>query len=123
VTEKTGSVIGVATVKDNDELMLINTEGVIIRMPVADISIQSRITQGVKLIRMDEGVSVVGMAIVAPMALAEDQNERDNERNDGRDSQSNSGRDNESNDNESNSGSDIESNSESNNERNEEEGD
>jgi len=63
-TDKTGTLIGVATVKEDNELMLINSEGVIIRMPVADISVQGRVAQGVKLIQMNEGVSVVGMATV-----------------------------------------------------------
>jgi len=63
-TEKTGGLIGVSNVKEQDDLMLINSEGVIIRMHIADISVQGRVTQGVKLIQMDAGVSVVGMAKV-----------------------------------------------------------
>ena len=61
-TEKTGHLVGIAAVKEQDELMLINSEGVIIRTPVSNISVKGRVTQGVKLIQMDEGVSVVGMA-------------------------------------------------------------
>jgi len=63
-TEKTGALVGISTVMEQDELMLINSEGVIIRMAVADISVKGRVTLGVKLIQMDEGVNVVGMAIV-----------------------------------------------------------
>ncbi|MCL2421422.1 MAG: DNA gyrase subunit A, partial [Defluviitaleaceae bacterium] len=63
-TEKTGNLVGIAAVKEQDELMLINSEGVIIRTPVSNISVKGRVTQGVKLIQMDEGVSVVGMATV-----------------------------------------------------------
>ena len=63
--EKTGSLISVATVNENDDLMIINSEGVIIRISVADISVKGRNTQGVKLIQMDPGVTVVGMAKVA----------------------------------------------------------
>ena len=61
-TEKTGPLIGISSVREQDDLMLINSEGVIIRMPIADISVKGRVTQGVKLIQMDTGVSVAGMA-------------------------------------------------------------
>ena len=60
--EKTGQVVGIKAVTDNDGLMLINSEGVIIRIRVADISVQGRYASGVKLINMDTGVTVVGMA-------------------------------------------------------------
>jgi len=61
-SNRSGPVIGVAAVHDNDELMLINSEGVIIRIRVADISTQGRYASGVKLINMNDGVTVVGMA-------------------------------------------------------------
>jgi DNA gyrase subunit A len=61
-TEQTGNVIGVCTVSERDELMLINSEGVIIRIRVSDVSVQGRFAQGVKLINMNEGVTVAGMA-------------------------------------------------------------
>ena len=48
--------------------MLLNSEGIIIRIRVADISVQGRITQGVKLINMDSGTTVVGMAKLLPEA-------------------------------------------------------
>ncbi|MCL2015388.1 MAG: DNA gyrase subunit A [Defluviitaleaceae bacterium] len=64
-TEKTGNLIGISAVKETDELLLINSEGVIIRTPVSTISMQGRNTQGVKLIQMDAGVSVIGMAKVS----------------------------------------------------------
>lgn len=63
ITEKTGNLVGLATVTEQDDVMLINTEGVIIRMSAADISEYKRSTQGVRLIKMDEGVTVVSMAI------------------------------------------------------------
>jgi len=74
-TDKTGELVGVSAVKEQDDLMLINSEGVIIRMPVADISVQGRVTLGVKLIQMDSGVSVVGMAKVSDVGDAEDDGE------------------------------------------------
>lgn len=63
ITEKTGNLIGIANVSDQDDVMLINTEGVIIRMSTADISEYKRATQGVRLIKMDEGVTVVSLAL------------------------------------------------------------
>ena len=50
ITEKTGNVVGVKAVNEDNEIMLITTEGIIIRISCGDISIQGRITSGVKLI-------------------------------------------------------------------------
>jgi len=68
---RSGPVVGVAAVHDNDELMLINSEGVIIRIRVADISTQGRYASGVKLINMAEGVTVVGMAKIDESIVSE----------------------------------------------------
>jgi DNA gyrase subunit A len=68
-SERTGKVVGVTAVGENDELMLINSEGVIIRIRVSDISVQKRYAQGVKLIQMNEGVTVAGMAKIVDGAL------------------------------------------------------
>ncbi|MCL2851861.1 MAG: DNA gyrase subunit A [Defluviitaleaceae bacterium] len=62
ITEKTGAIIGVCKVSQNDELILINSEGTIIRMRIDDISTTGRVAQGVKLINLESGVKVVGMA-------------------------------------------------------------
>ena len=64
ITEKTGNVVGVAKVTDDDELMLINSDGVVIRLRVADISVIGRVTQGVKLINLPEGTDLISMAKV-----------------------------------------------------------
>ncbi|MCD7863551.1 MAG: DNA gyrase subunit A [Lachnospiraceae bacterium] len=61
ITEKTGDVMGIMAVNDNDEIMMITTEGVIIQIRVSDISTLGRITSGVKLMNLDEGVSVAQM--------------------------------------------------------------
>jgi DNA gyrase subunit A len=53
ITEKTGDVIGVKAVNDDNEVMLITTEGIIIRLVVSDISVLGRITSGVKLMNID----------------------------------------------------------------------
>jgi len=62
VTEKTGYVVGARIVKDGDELMLINSDGIIIRLNVADISTTSRNTMGVTLMKTGEDVNIVAMA-------------------------------------------------------------
>ncbi len=61
-TEKTGYAVGIAMVNDNEELMLVTSEGVIIRIRVKDISTVGRIAQGVKLINVDKGVTVMSIA-------------------------------------------------------------
>ncbi len=64
VTEKTGDVIGLRVVHESQELMLISTEGIVIRMNIADISLISRNTQGVKLMRAAENDRVASMAVM-----------------------------------------------------------
>lgn len=64
ITEKTGDVIGMKAVNEDDEIMMINSEGVIIRMSCADISKLGRITSGVKLINLKEDEKVVSLAKV-----------------------------------------------------------
>ena len=61
-TEKTGHIIGVKVVTDNDDVMLITASGVIIRIKVNDISILGRNTQGITLMRTSEGGRVVNLA-------------------------------------------------------------
>ena len=61
LTEKTGLLTGVLMLEENEEIMLITSEGVIIRLRGADISTIGRVSQGVKLMNLDEGVSVVGI--------------------------------------------------------------
>ncbi len=64
IAERTGNLIGVKAVNDDHEIMMITTEGVIIQLPVNDISIIGRNTSGVKLINLDEGVTVAKIAKV-----------------------------------------------------------
>ena len=73
VTDKTGEVIGVKMVKENDDIILISSDGTIIRLSVKDISILGRNTQGVTLMRMPEGVKLVSIAKVTD----EEENEED----------------------------------------------
>ncbi len=64
ITEKTGNIIGVKAVNLDDEVMLITTEGIIIRIKVSDTTLLGRITSGVKLINLDENVTVASIAKV-----------------------------------------------------------
>ena len=64
ITEKTGDVVGVKAVTDENELMMITTEGIIIQLRIEDISTLGRITSGVKLINLDKGVKVAQIAKV-----------------------------------------------------------
>ena len=62
ITEKTGPLVGVKVVNDDDDVLVINDAGVIIRMVCADINCYSRGAQGVKLMNLDEGVKVISIA-------------------------------------------------------------
>lgn len=62
VTPKTGAIAGIRTVSEEDEVMIITSEGIIIRLKIDNISEMGRVTQGVKLINLEEQVSVVGIA-------------------------------------------------------------
>ena len=64
ITEKTGHVIGLKVVHDDQELMLITTEGIVIRTNISDISVIGRNTQGVMLMRTDTNDKVASMATI-----------------------------------------------------------
>ncbi|MCI8326619.1 MAG: DNA gyrase subunit A, partial [Lachnospiraceae bacterium] len=64
ITEKTGNIVGAKAVKSENEVMLITIEGIIIRLKVEDISILGRVTSGVKLINMDDDITVASIAKV-----------------------------------------------------------
>jgi DNA gyrase subunit A len=66
ITEKNGAVVGIATVTDSDELMLISQSGVLIRTPVTGISVIGRNTQGVRVMRLDDKDKVISLAKIAP---------------------------------------------------------
>ena len=65
LTEKTGLLTGILVIEENEELMLINSEGVIIRLRANEISLLGRVSQGVKLINLNEDVNVVGIAKIS----------------------------------------------------------
>ncbi len=64
ITDKTGNVVGVKAVNEDNEIMLITTEGIIIRISCSDISILGRITSGVKLMDVADNISVASIAKV-----------------------------------------------------------
>ena len=64
ITEKTGNVVGIKAVNEENEVMIINTEGIIIRMACEGISVLGRITSGVKLINLKDGDMVASIAKV-----------------------------------------------------------
>ena len=65
LTDKTGALVGIRCVTMNDDLLLINDAGVVIRMGMEDIRICGRNSQGVRLIRMDEDMKVISMTCTA----------------------------------------------------------
>ncbi len=62
ITKKIGQLVGAKVVKDNCEIMLISSEGIVIRMDINGISLMGRSTQGVTLMRLDKDDSVVALA-------------------------------------------------------------
>ena len=78
ITEKTGNLVAIKNVTDNDDLMIINKSGITIRMAVADLRVMGRATQGVKLINIKDNDSI---AAVAKVMHEEEENDeiKDNE--------------------------------------------
>ena len=64
ITEKTGNVVGVKAVTDENEIMMITTEGIIIQLRMQDISTLGRITSGVKMMDLEDGVRIAKIAKV-----------------------------------------------------------
>ena len=72
-------MIGVKNLHMDDEIMMINTEGIVIRMMCSDISVLGRVTSGVKLMNLSENVSVASIAKVRETS-ADQKNRRRNDR-------------------------------------------
>ncbi|MBL4904843.1 MAG: DNA gyrase subunit A, partial [Flavobacteriaceae bacterium] len=64
VTDKTGQLISIKSVKDGDDLMIINKSGIVIRLSVASLRVMGRATQGVKLINIKNSDSIAAVAKV-----------------------------------------------------------
>lgn len=74
MSERNGLIVATFPVKDNDEIMLVTDSGQIIRMPVSDIRIAGRRTQGVTLFRIDETEKVVSVAILENQSNGDENN-------------------------------------------------
>jgi DNA gyrase subunit A len=72
VTEKTGHLISIKDVEDDDDLMIINKSGIVIRIGVAKLRVMGRATQGVKLIDIRTGDEIAAVAKVKKMSEVED---------------------------------------------------
>ena len=85
-SEVTGNVIGIYSVDDSEDIILITSEGIIIRISAADIRTIGRTTKGVRLMRLDEGVKVVSMGKTEHEEKEDDESEN-NETENGADSE------------------------------------
>ena len=65
ITDKTGTLVSIKAVSDSDDLMITTINGIMIRMDMAELRVMGRATQGVKLIRLDEGDEIADIAVVA----------------------------------------------------------
>ena len=74
--KKTGELIGAMVVNDNDEILLINSDGIIIRIKACEVSRLGRATQGVKIMRVDEAANIITLAKVIK---GEEDDDEDNE--------------------------------------------
>lgn len=79
ITEKTGNVVGVKAVNEENEIMLITTEGIIIRLECIDISILGRITSGVKLMNLKNDITVASIAKVREKEEESEETEEETE--------------------------------------------
>ncbi len=72
ITEKTGNLVSIKEVIDTDDLMIINKSGITIRISVADLRVMGRATQGVKLIRLQEGDAISSVEKIEHIAVDEE---------------------------------------------------
>ncbi|MCM1049335.1 MAG: DNA gyrase subunit A [Clostridiales bacterium] len=73
ITEKTGNVVGVKAVNDDHEILMITTEGIIIQLRMEDISTYGRITSGVKMMNLEDGVKIAKIAKVREKSSDDEQ--------------------------------------------------
>ena len=85
ITDKTGYIRGLSIVNDSEELIMVTSEGVVIRIKVKDISTVGRIAQGVKLVNLNEGVSVISMDKIDEQSVELDEDKTDENLNDSSD--------------------------------------
>ena len=78
ITDKTGLIAVCRVVEDSDDIMIITSDGVIIRTGVEEISMFGRVTQGVRVMKLQEGVSVVSIAKADKEESEEDEEKAEN---------------------------------------------
>lgn len=71
ITEKTGKVVGIVRVQEEDDLIVITSKGIIIRQPINSIRVIGRNTQGVKLIKLEPGDTISDITVVPPSSSDE----------------------------------------------------
>jgi len=77
ITDKTGFLVAIKSVQEKDELMIINKSGICIRMPISDIRVMGRATQGVRVIKLNEGDQIASVAqIDQQLAIEEETTEQ-----------------------------------------------
>ena len=79
IVEKTGNVVGMKILSRENEVMMINTDGIIIQMPCSDISILGRVTSGVKLMDLKNGITIASIANVRESSKNENEEETSEE--------------------------------------------
>jgi DNA gyrase subunit A len=77
ITDRNGQMVGALQVSADDEIMLMSQNGVLVRTPVKDISVVGRNTQGVRLIRLEEGDLLSGLERIDGLAREEDADSAD----------------------------------------------
>ena len=77
ITDKTGPLAGVIKVSDSEELMIVTSEGIIIRLRGREISTIGRVSQGVKLINLSQGVTVAGIAKINEEDIMEEESQKE----------------------------------------------
>lgn len=77
ITEKTGKVVGIVRVQEEDDLIVITSKGIIIRQPINSIRVIGRNTQGVKLIKLEPGDTISDITVVPPSSGDESVSDND----------------------------------------------
>mgnify|MGYP002956217508 CR=1 FL=1 len=78
ITDKTGCLVAIKCVTDENDLVIINKSGITLRMKVADVRVMGRATQGVRLINLNDGVIVVSMDKISAEDTVEEESEENN---------------------------------------------
>ena len=71
ITDKTGMLVAIKSVKDDDDLMITNRSGIIIRMAIGGLRVMGRATQGVRVIRLDDDDNIADVTVVKHIAEVE----------------------------------------------------